>query len=58
VPELLVLIITAMWIRGTLTVNQMAIIVASLAVSAAILASIGLEVLGFGPIDLPDPLPG
>jgi ABC-type dipeptide/oligopeptide/nickel transport system permease subunit len=30
VPELLVLIITAMSIRGALTVNQMAIIVASL----------------------------
>ena len=107
VPGLLVLIIIAVSIRGTLTVNQMAIVVASLAwlyptrtiraqvlslrergyvevaqlsgmsgpqiiffelmpnllpylaatlvnaVSAAILASIGLEVLGLGPIDSP-----
>ena len=107
VPGLLVLIIIAVSIKGTLTVNQMAIIVASLAwlyptrtiraqvlslrergyvevarlsgmsgpgiiffellpnllpylaatlvnaVSAAILASIGLEVLGLGPIDSP-----
>jgi peptide/nickel transport system permease protein len=107
VPGLLVLIIIAVSIKGTLTVNQMAIIVASLAwlyptrtiraqvlslrergyvevaqlsgmsgpgiiffelmpnllpylaatlvnaVSAAILASIGLEVLGLGPIDAP-----
>ena len=107
VPGLLVLIIIAVSIKGTLTVNQMAIVVASLAwlyptrtiraqvlslrergyvevarlsgmsgpgiiffelmpnllpylaatlvnaVSAAILASIGLEVLGLGPIDSP-----
>ena len=107
VPGLLVLIIIAVSIKGTLTVNQMAIIVSSLAwlyptrtiraqvlslrergyievaqlsgmsgpgiiffelmpnllpylaatlvnaVSAAILASIGLEVLGLGPIDSP-----
>ena len=107
VPGLLVLIIIAVSIKGTLTVNQMAIVVASLAwlyptrtiraqvlslrergyvevarlsgmsgpgiiffelipnllpylaatlvnaVSAAILASIGLEVLGLGPIDAP-----
>ena len=107
VPGLLVLIIIAVSIKGTLTVNQMAVIVASLAwlyptrtiraqvlslrergyvelarlsgmsgpgiiffelmpnllpylaatlvnaVSAAILASIGLEVLGLGPIDSP-----
>ena len=107
VPGLLVLIIIAVSIKGTLTVNHMAIIVASLAwlyptrtiraqvlslrergfvevarlsgmrgpgiiffelmpnllpylaatlvnaVSAAILASIGLEVLGLGPIDSP-----
>jgi peptide/nickel transport system permease protein len=107
VPGLLVLIIIAVSIKGTLSVNQMAIIVASLAwlyptrtiraqvlslrergyvevaqlsgmsgpgiiffelmpnllpylaatlvnaVSAAILASIGLEVLGLGPIDSP-----
>jgi peptide/nickel transport system permease protein len=107
VPGLLVLIIIAVSIKGALTVNQMAIIVASLAwlyptrtiraqvlslrergyvevarlsgmsgpgiiffelmpnllpylaatlvnaVSAAILASIGLEVLGLGPIDSP-----
>jgi peptide/nickel transport system permease protein len=107
VPGLLVLIIIAVSIKGTLTVNQMAIIIASLAwlyptrtiraqvlslrergyvevarlsgmsgpgiiffelmpnllpylaatlvnaVSAAILASIGLEVLGLGPIDSP-----
>jgi peptide/nickel transport system permease protein len=107
VPGLLVLIIIAVSIRGTLTVNQMAIVVASLAwlyptrtiraqvlslrergyvevarlsgmngsgiiffelmpnllpylaatlvgaVSSAILASIGLEVLGLGPIDAP-----
>jgi peptide/nickel transport system permease protein len=107
VPGLLVLIIIAVSIKGTLTVNQMAIIVASLAwlyptrtiraqvlslrergyvevaqlsgmsgpgiiffelmpnllpylaatlvnaVSAAILASVGLEVLGLGPIDSP-----
>jgi peptide/nickel transport system permease protein len=107
VPGLLVLIIIAVSIKGTLTVNQMAIIVASLAwlyptrtiraqvlslrergyievaqlsgmsgpgiiffelmpnllpylaatlvgtVSTAILASIGLEVLGLGPIDSP-----
>ena len=107
VPGLLVLIIIAVSIKGTLTVNQMAIIVASLAwlyptrtiraqvlslrerayvevaqlsgmsgpgiiffelmpnllpylaatmvnaVSSAILASIGLEVLGLGPIDSP-----
>ena len=107
VPGLLVLIIIAVSIKGTLTVNQMAIIVASLAwlyptrtiraqvlslrergyvevarlsgmsgpgiiffellpnllpylaatlvnaVPAAILASIGLEVLGLGPIDSP-----
>jgi peptide/nickel transport system permease protein len=107
VPGLLVLIIIAVSIRGTLTVNQMAIVVASLAwlyptrtiraqvlslresgyvevarlsgmsgpgiiffelmpnllpylaatlvsaVSSAILASIGLEVLGLGPIDTP-----
>ena len=107
VPGLLVLIIIAVSIKGTLTVNQMAIIVASLAwlyptrtiraqvlslrergyievaqlsgmsgpgiiffelmpnllpylaatlvtsVSSAILASIGLEVLGLGPIDAP-----
>jgi peptide/nickel transport system permease protein len=107
VPGLLVLVIIAVSIKGTLTVNQMAIVVASLAwlyptrtiraqvlslrergyvevarlsgmsgpgiiffelvpnllpylgatlvnaVSAAILASIGLEVLGLGPIDAP-----
>jgi peptide/nickel transport system permease protein len=107
VPGLLVLIIIAVSIKGSLTVNQMAIVVASLAwlyptrtiraqvlslrergyvevarlsgmsgpriiffelmpnllpylaatlvnaVSAAILASIGLEVLGLGPIDAP-----
>ena len=107
VPGLLVLIIIAVSIKGTLTVNQMAIVVASLAwlyptrtiraqvlslrergyvevarlsgmsgpgiiffelipnllpylaatlvgaVSASILASIGLEVLGLGPIDAP-----
>ncbi len=107
VPGLLVLIIIAVSIRGSLTVNQMAIVVASLAwlnptrtiraqvlslrerafvevarmsgmsgpgiifkelmpnllpylaatlvnaVSSAILASIGLEVLGLGPIDSP-----
>jgi peptide/nickel transport system permease protein len=107
VPGLLVLIIIAVSIKGALTVNQMAIIVASLAwlyptrtiraqvlslrergyvelarlsgmsgpgiiffelmpnllpylaatlvnaISAAILASIGLEVLGLGPIDSP-----
>jgi len=107
VPGLLVLIIIAVSIKGTLSVNQMAIVVASLAwlyptrtiraqvlslrergyvevarlsgmsglgiiflelmpnllpylaatlvnaVSAAILASIGLEVLGLGPIDAP-----
>jgi peptide/nickel transport system permease protein len=107
VPGLLVLILIAVSIKGTLTVNQMAIVVASLAwlyptrtiraqvlslrergyveiarlsgmsgpgiifvellpnllpylaatlvnsVSAAILASIGLEVLGLGPIDAP-----
>jgi len=107
VPGLLVLIIIAVSIKGTLTVNQMAIVVASLAwlyptrtiraqvlslrergyvevarlsgmsglgiifielmpnllpylaatlvtsVSSAILASIGLEVLGLGPIDAP-----
>jgi peptide/nickel transport system permease protein len=107
VPGLLLLIIIAVSIKGTLTVNQMAIVVASLAwlyptrtiraqvlslrecgyvevarlsgmsgpgiiffelmpnllpylaatlvnaVSAAILASIGLEVLGLGPIDAP-----
>jgi peptide/nickel transport system permease protein len=107
VPGLLVLIIIAVSIKGTLTVNQMAMIVASLAwlyptrtiraqvlslrergyvevarlsgmsgpgiiffelmpnllpylaatlvnaLSAAILASIGLEVLGLGPIDSP-----
>jgi peptide/nickel transport system permease protein len=107
VPGLLVLIIIAVSIRGTLTVNQMAIVVASLAwlyptrtiraqvlslresgyvevarlsgmsgpgiiffelmpnllpylaatlvsaVSSGILASIGLEVLGLGPIDTP-----
>lgn len=107
VPGLLVLIVIAVSIKGTLTVNQMAIVVASLAwlyptrtiraqvlslrergyvevarlsgmsgpgiiffelmpnllpylaatlvnaVSAAILASIGLEVLGLGPIDAP-----
>lgn len=107
VPGLLVLIIIAVSIKGTLTVNQMALVVASLAwlyptrtiraqvlslrergyveiarmsgvsgmgiiftelmpnmlpylaatlvnaVSAAILASIGLEVLGLGPIDSP-----
>ncbi len=107
VPGLLVLIIIAVSIKGTLTVNQMAIVVASLAwlyptrtiraqvlslrerpyvevarlsgmsgpaiiffelvpnllpylaatlvnaVSAAILASVGLEVLGLGPIDAP-----
>jgi peptide/nickel transport system permease protein len=107
VPGLLVLIIIAVSIKGTLTVNQMALVVASLAwlyptrtiraqvlslrerpyvevarlsgmgglgiiflelmpnllpylaatlvnaVSAAILASIGLEVLGLGPIDAP-----
>lgn len=107
VPGLLVLIIIAVSIKGTLTVNQMAIVVASLAwlyptrtiraqvlslrergyvevarlsgmsgpsiiffelmpnllpylaatlvssVSAAILASIGLEVLGLGPINAP-----
>jgi len=107
VPGLLVLIIIAVSIKGTLTVNQMAIVVASLAwlyptrtiraqvlslrerpyvevarlsgmsgpqiiffelmpnllpylaatlvnaVSSAILASIGLEVLGLGPIDSP-----
>src|SRR5436190_8599265 len=107
VPGLLVLIIIAVSVRGGLTVNQMAIVVASLAwlyptrtiraqvlslrergyvevarlsgmsgpaiiffelmpnllpylavtlvnaVSAAILASIGLEVLGLGPIDAP-----
>ena len=107
VPGLLVLIIIAVSIKGTLTVNQMAIIIASLAwlyptrtiraqvlslrergyvevaqlsgmsgpgiiffellpnllpylaatlvnaVSSAILASIGLEVLGLGPIDSP-----
>jgi peptide/nickel transport system permease protein len=107
VPGLLVLIIIAVSIKGTLTVNQMAMVVASLAwlyptrtiraqvlslrergyvevarlsgmsgpeiiffelmpnllpylaatlvnsVSAAILASIGLEVLGLGPIDSP-----
>jgi peptide/nickel transport system permease protein len=107
VPGLLVLIIIAVSIKGTLTVNQMAIVVASLAwlyptrtiraqvlslrerpyvevarlsgmsgigiiflelmpnllpylaatlvnsVSAAILASIGLEVLGLGPVDAP-----
>src|SRR5499427_9049627 len=107
VPGLLVLILIAVSIKGTLTVNQMAIVVASLAwlyptrtiraqvlslrergfvemarlsgmsgpsiifvelmpnllpylgatlvnaVSAAILASIGLEVLGLGPIDTP-----
>jgi len=107
VPGLLVLIIIAVSIKGTLTVNQMAFIVASLAwlyptrtiraqvlslrergyvelarlsgmsgpgiifielmpnllpylaatlvnaVSAAILASVGLEVLGLGPIDSP-----
>ncbi|MBV9017566.1 MAG: ABC transporter permease [Alphaproteobacteria bacterium] len=107
VPGLLVLIIIAVSLKGTLTVNQMAIVVASLAwlyptrtiraqvlslrergyvevarlsgmsgpaiiffelmpnllpylaatlvnaVSAAILASVGLEVLGLGPIDAP-----
>ena len=107
VPGLLVLIIIAVSIKGTLTVNEMAIVVASLAwlyptrtiraqvlslrergyvevarlsgmsgpriiffelmpnllpylaatlvgaVSSAILASIGLEVLGLGPIDAP-----
>jgi peptide/nickel transport system permease protein len=107
VPGLLVLIIIAVSIKGTLTVNQMAMIVASLAwlyptrtiraqvlslrergyvevarlsgmsgpgiiffelmpnllpylaatlvsaVSSAILASVGLEVLGLGPIDTP-----
>jgi peptide/nickel transport system permease protein len=77
VPGLLVLIIIAVSIKGTLTVNQMAMVVASLAWlyptrtiraqvlslrergyvevarSAAILASIGLEVLGLGPIDAP-----
>lgn len=107
VPGLLVLIVIAVSIKGTLSVNQMAIVVASLAwlyptrtiraqvlslrergyvevarlsgmsgpaiiffelmpnllpylaatlvnsVSAAILASIGLEVLGLGPIDAP-----
>ena len=107
VPGLLVLILIAVSIKGTLTVNQMAIVVASLAwlyptrtiraqvlslrergyvemarlsgmsgpsiifvellpnllpylgatlvnaVAAAILASIGLEVLGLGPIDTP-----
>jgi peptide/nickel transport system permease protein len=107
VPGLLVLILIAVSIKGSLTVNQMAIVVASLAwlyptrtiraqvlslrergyveiarlsgmngpgiiffellpnllpylaatlvnaVSAAILASIGLEVLGLGPIDAP-----
>src|SRR5216683_1115355 len=107
VPGLLVLIIISVSIKGTLTVNQMAMVVASLAwlyptrtiraqvlslrergyvevarlsgmsgpgiiflelmpnllpylaatlvnsVSAAILASIGLEVLGLGPIDAP-----
>jgi peptide/nickel transport system permease protein len=107
VPGLLVLIVIAVSIKGTLTVNQMAFVVASLAwlyptrtirahvlslrerpyvevarlsgmgglgiiflelmpnllpylaatlvnaVSAAILASIGLEVLGLGPIDAP-----
>ena len=107
VPGLLVLIIIAVSIKGTLTVNQMAIVVASLAwlyptrtiraqvlslrerpyvevarlsgmsgpgiiffelmpnllpylaatlvnaVSAAILASVGLEVLGLGPVDAP-----
>jgi peptide/nickel transport system permease protein len=107
VPGLLVLILIAVSIKGTLTVNEMAIVVASLAwlyptrtiraqvlslrergyveiarlsgmsgpgiifiellpnllpylaatlvnsVSAAILASIGLEVLGLGPIDAP-----
>jgi peptide/nickel transport system permease protein len=107
VPGLLVLIIIAVSIKGTLTVNQMAMVVASLAwlyptrtiraqvltlrersyvevarlsgmsgpgiiflelmpnllpylaatlvssVSSAILASIGLEVLGLGPIDAP-----
>ena len=107
VPSLLVLIIIAVSIRGSLTVNQMALIVASLAwlnptrtiraqvltlrergyvelaamsgmggpeiifrelmpnlmpylaatlvsaVSSAILASIGLEVLGLGPMDAP-----
>jgi peptide/nickel transport system permease protein len=107
VPGLLVLIIIAVSIKGTLTVNQMAIVVASLAwlyptrtiraqvlslrerpyvevarlsgmsgvgiiffelmpnllpylaatlvnaVAAAILASVGLEVLGLGPIDAP-----
>jgi peptide/nickel transport system permease protein len=107
VPGLLVLIIIAVSIKGSLTINQMAIVVASLAwlyptrtiraqvlslrergyvevarlsgmsgpriiffelmpnllpylaatlvnaVSAAILASIGLEVLGLGPIDAP-----
>jgi peptide/nickel transport system permease protein len=107
VPGLLVLIVVAVSIKGTLTVNQMAIVVAALAwlyptrtiraqvlslrergyvevarlsgmsgpgiiffelmpnllpylaatlvnaVSAAILASIGLEVLGLGPIDAP-----
>ena len=107
VPGLLVLIIIAVSIKGTLTVNQMAVVVASLAwlyptrtiraqvlslrerpyvevaqlsgmsgmgiiflelmpnllpylaatlvnaVAAAILASVGLEVLGLGPIDAP-----
>jgi len=107
VPGLLVLIIIAVSLKGTLTVNQMAVVVASLAwlyptrtiraqvlslrergyvevarlsgmsgfaiiffelmpnllpylaatlvnaVSAAILASVGLEVLGLGPIDAP-----
>ena len=107
VPQLLVLIIIAVSIKGSLTVNQMAIIIASLAwlsptrtirsqvltlrergyveiarlngmsgpeiifrelmpnllpylaatlvgsVSAAILASVGLEVLGLGPVEAP-----
>jgi peptide/nickel transport system permease protein len=107
VPQLLVLIIIAVSLKGTLTVNQMAIIIASLAwlsptrtirsqvlslrergyvevarlnglngpeiifrelvpnllpflaatlvasVSAAILASVGLEVLGLGPVEAP-----
>jgi peptide/nickel transport system permease protein len=107
VPQLLVLIIIAVSLRGSLTVNQMAIIIASLAwlsptrtirsqvltlrergyveiarlngmsgpeiifrelmpnllpylaatlvgsVSAAILASVGLEVLGLGPVEAP-----
>jgi peptide/nickel transport system permease protein len=107
VPQLLVLIVIAVSLRGSLTVNQMAIIIASLAwlsptrtirsqvltlrergyveiarlngmsgpeiifrelmpnllpylaatlvssVSAAILASVGLEVLGLGPVEAP-----